>query len=109
MTRYLGIPIAYDAWFQCMNGCPGAFDLREIIYWCPTCGDLLEVQQDMEALKSRSAAAWIQLFDERYRRNMYPYGSACGARMAAALHRQDRQHQRPPAAGTPLVVPAPMT
>ena len=75
MTHYLGIPIAYNAWFQCINGYPGEFDLREVIYWCPACGDLLEVQHDMEALKSRSAAAWIHLFDARYRRNMYPYGS----------------------------------
>src|SRR5947199_8125790 len=29
----------------------------------------------MEALKSRSAAAWMQRFDDRYRRNVYPYGS----------------------------------
>ncbi len=67
--------MAYNAWFQCINGCPGEFDLREVIYRCPTCGDLLEVQHDVEALKSRSAAAWIQLFDDRYRRNVYPYGS----------------------------------
>ena len=67
--------MAYNAWFQCINGCPGEFDLREVIYRCPTCGDLLEVQHDMDALRSRSAAAWIQLFDDRYRRNIYPYGS----------------------------------
>src|SRR6188474_605119 len=67
--------MAYNAWFSCINGCPGEYDLREVIYRCPTCGDLLEVQHDVEALKSRSAAAWIQLFDDRYRRNVYPYGS----------------------------------
>ena len=67
--------MAYNAWFQCINGCPGEFDLREVIYRCPTCGDLLEVQHDVEALRSRSAAGWIQLFDDRYRRNIYPYGS----------------------------------
>src|SRR4026208_1507617 len=67
--------MAYNAWFSCINGCPGEFDLREVIYRCPTCGDLLEVQHDMEALKSRSAAAWSQLFEDRYRRNIYPYGS----------------------------------
>ena len=27
------------------------------------------------ALRTRSAAAWMQLFDERHRRNTYPYGS----------------------------------
>src|SRR6202521_3846779 len=63
--------MAYNAWFQCINGCPGQFDLREVIYRCPTCGDLLEVQHDMEALRSRSAAAWMQLFKDRYRRHIY--------------------------------------
>ena len=43
--------MAYNAWFQCINGCPGEFDLREVIYRCPTCGDLLEVQHDMDALR----------------------------------------------------------
>ena len=70
--------MAYNAWFQCINGCPGEFDLREVIYRCPTCGDLLEVQHDMDALRSRSAAAWIQLFDDRYRRNIYPTAPGSG-------------------------------
>ena len=73
--------MAYNAWFQCINGCPGEFDLREVIYRCPTCGDLLEVQHDMEALRSRSAAAWMQLFDDRYRAQHLPVRlRACGAR-----------------------------
>jgi threonine synthase len=67
--------VPYNAWFQCINGCPGQFGLLEIVYRCPTCGDLLEVQHDMEALRARSSAAWIQLFDDRYRRNAYPWGS----------------------------------
>jgi threonine synthase len=67
--------MSYNAWFSCINGCPGQYSLREVIYRCPSCGDLLEVQHDMEALRSRSAAAWMQLFDDRYRRNTYPYGS----------------------------------
>jgi len=67
--------MSYKAWFQCINGCPGQYSLLEVIYRCPTCGDLLEVQHDIEALRSRSAAAWMQLFDDRYRRNVYPYGS----------------------------------
>jgi threonine synthase len=53
MTRYLGIAIAYNAWFQSINGCPGEFYLHEVIYWCPTCGDLLEVQHDMESCNRR--------------------------------------------------------
>ena len=65
----------YGAWFECINGCPTRFSLFEIIYRCPTCGDLLDVVHDVEALKRRSAAAWMQLFDDRYRRNLFPYGS----------------------------------
>ncbi len=67
--------MGYNAWFSCINGCSGEYSLLEVIYRCPTCGDLLEVQHDVDALRTRSAAAWMQLFDDRYRRNAYPYGS----------------------------------
>ena len=67
--------MSYNAWFQCINGCPGQFSLLEVIYRCPTCGDLLEVQHDAQALRTRAPAAWIQLFDDRCRRNTYPFGS----------------------------------
>jgi threonine synthase len=65
----------YSAWFECINGCPTRFSLFEVIYRCPTCGDLLDVVHDTTSLKKRSPAAWMQLFDERYRRNDFPYGS----------------------------------
>jgi threonine synthase len=65
----------YAAWFECINGCPTHFSLTEVIYRCPTCGDLLDVAHDVDALKRRSPAAWMQLFDDRYRRNTFPYGS----------------------------------
>ncbi len=61
--------------FRCIAGCHGEHSLDEIIYRCPKCGDLLEVVHDIEALKARSAAAWIRLFDERYLRTQWPYGS----------------------------------
>lgn len=67
--------MSYNAWFQCINGCPAQFSLLEIIYRCPTCGDLLEVQHDVDALRTRASAAWMQLFDERTRKGVYPYGS----------------------------------
>src|SRR4030095_7543378 len=70
----------YNAWFQCIRGCPGQFSLLEIIYRCPSCGDLLEVRHDTEALKTRAASAWIKLFDERLRQNAYPYGSGVWAK-----------------------------
>ncbi len=67
--------MSYNAWFQCINGCAGQYSLLEIIYRCPSCNDLLYVQHDMDALKTRAPAAWIQLFDERFHVNTYPYGS----------------------------------
>jgi threonine synthase len=70
----------YNAWFQCINGCPGQFSLLEVIYRCPSCGDLLEVRHDIDALKTRAAAAWIKLFDDRCRQNVYPYGSGVWAK-----------------------------
>jgi threonine synthase len=36
---------------------------------------LLEVAHDLDALRDRSAAAWMKLFDERYMRTHWPYGS----------------------------------
>jgi threonine synthase len=61
--------------FRCISGCVGDYPLDEVIYRCPKCRDLLEVVHDMEHLKARSAAAWIKLFDERYQRTQWPYGS----------------------------------
>jgi threonine synthase len=61
--------------FRCIAGCHGDYPLDEVLYKCPKCGDLLEVVHDIEALKTRSAASWIKLFDERYLRTTWPYGS----------------------------------
>ncbi|MCA9485021.1 MAG: pyridoxal-phosphate dependent enzyme, partial [Nitrospina sp.] len=66
----------FQAWFQCINGCSGKYDLTEVIYKCPDCGNLLEVVHDIEALKTKSADEWKSLFQERYRKNDWPYGSS---------------------------------
>ena len=68
--------MSYQASFRCIAGCPGEHSLEQAIYRCPTCGDLLEVSHDIEALRGRSAAAWMKLFDDRYKRTTWPYGSA---------------------------------
>ena len=65
----------YDAWFRCSEGCRGRYELTEVIYGCPACGGLLEVAHDVEALRKRSPAAWMRLFDQRYMRTEAPYGS----------------------------------
>ena len=64
------------SWFQCINGCSGQFGLNEVIYRCPACGDLLEVCHDMEQLKTRNADEWRELFEKRYRKHEWPYGSS---------------------------------
>ncbi len=66
----------FRAWFGCAAGCSGELPLNQVIYYCPTCGGLLDVQHDLAALRSRAAEEWKQLFDDRYRRTTYPYGSA---------------------------------
>ena len=68
--------MSYHASFRCIAGCPGAHALEQPIYRCPTCGDLLEVSHDIEALRDRGRAAWMKLFDERYKRTLWPYGSS---------------------------------
>ena len=68
--------MAYRAVFRCIAGCPGEHSLWTPIYRCPTCGDLLEVSHDLTALKDRSAIAWMRLFDDRYKRTTWPYGSS---------------------------------
>jgi threonine synthase len=65
----------YNAWFQCIRSCEDRYPLTQVIYRCPHCGSLLDVEHDMEALRRRSAAAWMRLFDERIRTNEVPYGS----------------------------------
>ena len=67
----------FKAWFQCINPeCQSKYELTDIIYRCKECNELLEVQHDMELLKQRSPEKWKALFESRYRRNEWPYGSA---------------------------------
>jgi threonine synthase len=63
------------ATFRCISGCDGEHPLTQVIYRCPRCGDLLDVVHDLAALRSRSAAAWMKLFEDRYQRTQWPYGS----------------------------------
>ena len=65
----------YRAVFRCIAGCPGDHSIWHPIYRCPTCGDLLHVAHDTTALRGRSAAGWMRLFDDRYKRTNWPYGS----------------------------------
>ena len=66
----------YSAVFRCIAGCEAEHPLSAPLYRCPTCHNLLEVAHDLDALRGRSAGAWIRLFDERYKRTTWPYGSS---------------------------------
>ena len=66
---------SFSAWFRCADGCDFRADLTEIVYECPRCGGLLEVEHDRAALARRPAAEWKALFDGRFRLGPWPYGS----------------------------------
>jgi len=65
----------YRAVFRCISGCPGEYPLNEIIYQCPQCQDLLEVVHDAEPLRMTSPEDWKDVFDSRFMRTLWPYGS----------------------------------
>ncbi|MEI6566458.1 MAG: threonine synthase [Verrucomicrobiota bacterium] len=68
--------MTYQASFKCINpACGATYPLNMIVYSCRECQSLLEVQHDTAALARRSPAAWMKLFEERYKSNQWPYGS----------------------------------
>ena len=67
----------YRAWFSCINEeCGETYQLDEIIYKCKKCNNLLEVVHDMEQLRKKSGAEWKEIFDGRYRKQVWPHGSS---------------------------------
>ena len=84
--------MSYRAFFRCIAGCHGEHPLTRPLYRCPTCGDLLEVAHDLDALRDRSPGAWMQLFDQRYKRTQWPYGSAVWGKKEWVCPRIDDDH-----------------
>ena len=74
-TPILSAAPHFRAWFACAAGCSGELPINQIIYYCPKCGSLLDVHHDLAALQARSPQEWKKLFDDRYCRTAYPYGS----------------------------------
>ena len=63
----------FSAWYRCIRGCPGRYDVFAVIYRCPSCGGLLEVAHDEAALAAaHSGAEWRDLFDGRARIRSHP-------------------------------------
>lgn len=70
------LKMSYRAWFQCINPeCGTTYPLNRIVYQCEQCESLLEVRHDLNALAQRDAKYWTKLFDDRYKSNLWPYGS----------------------------------
>jgi threonine synthase len=67
--------MSFRAVFRCGEGCDVRAELTEVIYRCPSCGGLLEVEHDVEALRARSADDWKSLFDGRFKLGPWPLGS----------------------------------
>ncbi len=61
--------------FRCASGCAGDHSIWQPLYNCPTCGELLQVVHDVEALKQQGPTAWMRLFEGRYKHTTWPYGS----------------------------------
>ena len=84
--------MSYRAWFQCINlQCRASYPLNTVIYRCKTCGSLLEVQHDLQALARRDAKAWIKLFDKRYKSTEWPYGSGVWGKKEWVLPQIDNE------------------
>lgn len=61
--------------FRCFGGCPGRHSVFDVVYTCPTCGGLLEVEHPLEPLRQRNPYKWQSLFDSRSSTTTWPYGS----------------------------------
>lgn len=64
----------YRAWFAAQDDPDERYPLTEIVYYSRS-GGLLEVQHDMDALRRRSGDEWKRLFESRWMRTTWPYGS----------------------------------
>ena len=67
--------MSYAASLRCMNGCEPRYEVTRALYRCPRCEALLDVEHDLGALSDRSAGSWMKLFEDRYKRTAWPYGS----------------------------------
>lgn len=64
----------YNAWFAAQDNPAERYPLTDVVYYSQS-GGLLEVEHNMEALRQHSAAEWKQLFNSRWMRTAWPYGS----------------------------------
>lgn len=78
--------------FQCINPeCGTRYPLDRIIYNCEKCGEILRVEHDLSALKSKSGADWRELLDSRYKSVQFPNTSGIWSKRELVLpHIEDQ-------------------
>jgi threonine synthase len=67
--------MSYNCWLACSQGCGRRYSIFDVIYRCEDCGGLLDVEHDMDELRTRDGGQWKELFDQRTRSNSWPFGS----------------------------------
>ncbi len=65
----------HNCWYECIRGCGQRFSVFDVIYHCPTCGGLLDVRHDLDALRTRTPGEWKAVFEQRIFSTAWPYGS----------------------------------
>jgi threonine synthase len=72
----MSLVVPYRAELGCTNPeCGQRYPLQQVIYRCQRCDSLLDVVHDMDALAKRAAGSWIDLFERRWCRAEWPFGS----------------------------------
>src|SRR3954468_1124208 len=66
---------ALRAELRCAQGCDFRAPWTEVVYRCPSCGGLLEVAHDVQALQRTSADEWKRRFAERRASARLPHAS----------------------------------
>lgn len=67
--------MSYRSWYECVRGCGRRYSLSEVVYRCEECGGLLDVQHDLDELKSKSAQEWKDIFEKRSTSTKAPFDS----------------------------------
>ncbi|PJZ46268.1 threonine synthase [Leptospira brenneri] len=71
LTKY-----QFRAQFRCTNdSCRKTYPLHQVIYSCEACGELLNVEHDIDSLKQVSAKEWKSEFETRFRSSQFPNAS----------------------------------
>lgn len=82
---------AYQCWAQCARGCSGRLPLSTPFVQCPTCGGLLDIEHDVEALKARPSDAWKALLRERAADLALPHASGVWSQREWVLPHMDER------------------